>query len=283
MTFSVGVLYSIQEFLELVKTTPVKASEFPVYYYSFNVSSPTQILKTSLNTQWVEVDLTDQLTITSKGEEVLNEKCPETRLRIQLYHLITLLRPSWSSVICYGRAEAVKYFTSDIHQCFQEAGLLDSFADEVVEWWDKLGSISRSINNDHLLEIGRVGERLSIQFEKERTGQEPIWQSIDSSKSGYDLLSVKSEVNNTQLLIEVKATTRSPKYIEFHISKNEWEVAFLSKDKYIFHIWNLNSDKTLYILTIDEILEHIPENRGKGEWESILISLETASLSPVRI
>ena len=283
MPFSVGVLYSIQEFLELVKVTPVKASEFPVFYKSFGVASSNQILKTALSSQWVELDLTDKLNVTPKGEEILNEKEFEERLRIQLYHLTILLKPSWSSVICYGREEAVKYFTSDVYQCFKEAGLLDSFSEDVVKWWDRLGSISRNLNNDYLLEIGRVGERLSIEFEKERTGVEPVWQSIDSSSSGYDLLSIKSANDNTPLMIEVKASTRNSKYIEFHISKNEWYIASLSRNRYIFHVWNLKPRQELYILSINDISQHIPEDKGFGEWESVVISLEKDFLSPVEI
>lgn len=280
MPFSVGVLYSIQEFLALVKATPFKASDFPAFYNTFSVSSSNQILKTAVEVHWVESTLTDELIVTTKGEEVLKAKDAEEKLRVQIYHLITLLKPSWSSVICYGRAEAVKYFKKDVYQCFNEAGLLNGFSDDVVKWWDKLGLISRNQNNDHLLEIGRIGERLSIEFEKERTGFEPIWQSIDSNSSGYDLLSRKTAADDTTLMIEVKASNRKMDFIEFHISKNEWDVANVSKEKYLFHIWSLNPTKELFILSVNDISNHIPENKGTGEWESVVIVLEKRNLIP---
>ncbi|MBH0158666.1 DUF3883 domain-containing protein [Fictibacillus sp. 5RED26] len=283
MSFSVGVLYSIQDFLELVKMTPFKASDFPKFYRSFGVASSNQILKTAIANQWVDLSLTDELSISVKGKEILNMEHPEERLRVQLFHLIALHKPSWSSVICYGRGEAVKYFKSDVYQCFEEAGLLEDYSDDVVKWWDRLGSISRNLNDDFLLDIGRIGERLSIEFERKRTGNEPIWQSIDSSFSGYDLLSIQAANNPNSLMIEVKASKQDSRCINFHISKNEWDVATASKDKYVFHIWSLNPIQQLFVLNYYEISHHIPDNKGSGKWESVLISLDKEFLSENQI
>ncbi len=95
-----------------------------------------------------------------------------------------------------------------MYQCFEEAGLLKGMTEDIVSWWDKLGSYARAHGNETLLLFGRKGERLSMEYEGQRVGVQPTWQSLESNFSGYDILSQKKgKDDNTPLMIEVKATS----------------------------------------------------------------------------
>ncbi len=49
-----------------------------------------------------------------------------------------------------------------------------------------------------------------------------------------------------------------------------------------FHVWEVatNMPYKLYLLDADSISQHIPQNRGTGEWESTLINLDRKCLIP---
>lgn len=121
-----------------------------------------------------------------------------------------------------------------------------------------------------MTEIGRTGEKLSYEFEKDRTGQYPIWQSVESNLSGFDLLSIVEKSNAKKLRIEVKATTSNLNYAKVHLSKNEWETA-LASINYIFHLWHINDTPKLYTTSVEEMNNHIPIDSGEGNWESVEI------------
>lgn len=281
MSFSVGVLYSIQEFLTLLKTTPMKASEFLTQFPTFSVASSDSIIKTSLENGWITIDSHDRLAISRNGTEVLKVNTSEARLRVQLYQMIEKSKPSWSSLFHYGRTEASKHIPKNALQCLREASLLDSTDEEIIAWWDRLASISRGVREDYLLEIGRSGERYSIEYEVVRTGNVPSWQAIESNKSGYDLLSRFSDTDNRPLMIEVKTSSKNSSSIEFHITRNEWEVAALSRYKYLFHVWSILPSKQLFIFDVESMEAHIPNDNGFGSWESVFVSIERESLTPV--
>ncbi|EMT54683.1 hypothetical protein I532_03725 [Brevibacillus borstelensis AK1] len=280
MSFSVGVLYSIQEFLTLLKTTPMKSSEFRTQFPTFSVASADAIINTSLENGWITIDSHDRLVISSNGTELLKVNTAEARLRLQLYQMIEKCKPSWSSLLHYGRTEASKHIPKNVLQCLREACLLDSIDEEIIAWWDRLASIARGVREDYLLEIGRGGERLSIEYERVRTGSVPSWQAIESNKSGYDLLSRFSDTDNRPLMIEVKTSSKNCSSIDFHITRNEWEVAILSRYKYLFHVWSLLPSKQLFILDVESMEAHIPSDNGFGSWESVYVSIERELLTP---
>ncbi|WP_445478300.1 protein NO VEIN domain-containing protein [Lysinibacillus irui] len=267
MSFSVGILYSAQSFLELVKDNEISGDDFPNLFKKFVVADSKYILETALECKWVTVQHNNQLKVTKRGEEILFYHESFQRLRVQIAHLIETYRPSWAPLICYGRKEAIKYFSNEVKQCFSEAYLLEGYNREVIEWWDKLAVITKGMNEDVRLELGRRGELLSVEYEHERTGILPVWQSIDSNLSGYDLLSQMSECNNIPLRIEVK-TTNSMTNISITITKGEWDVAEKSTE-YVFHIWSVFPHKELYVLTKEDMKKHIPINQGNGRWQEV--------------
>lgn len=269
MNFSVGILYSSQRFLKLVKDSAVNSINFPNIFRQYVVADAKAVLETALECKWVTLKEDNCLILTKRGAAVLAYPEAFQSLRIQLAHMIETYKPSWAPLIIFGRAEAMKYFSSEVKQCFNEAYLLDGYAPDVVEWWDKLAVATSGFHEDMRLELGRKGELLSIEYETVRTGFIPIWQSIESNFSGYDLLSRVNIHDSSFLRIEVKATN-SKNDITFTITKGEWSVA-LNSNGYIFHIWSLSPVKELFILQKEDMLKHIPVNKGKGHWDSVNI------------
>lgn len=193
-------------------------------------------------------------------------------IRVVLCEYILHTEPIWSKRIPYGRCEATTFMTKDEKSCFYEAGLLDEDPDYgVVLWWDKLSEIIRKRADALKNETGRSGEKCTIAFENERVDKKPKWKSIDSNMLGYDIMSVASKMDNTPLLIEVKASTDDMEHAYFHVSSNEWRVA-THVAEYAFYLWNLyGGKKRLAIVKPNDISPHVPENKKSGEWESVKI------------
>ena len=188
---------------------------------------------------------------------------------MQIMDYIVSVRPSWSSLMPKGRSETLPFLPADVRQCFNEAGLSDGYATEVVQFWDRAANLSRGRSNDVLLEIGREGERLSIEYEVMRTGRTPLWKAIDSNLAGYDLLSVISDRDMRPLKIEVKAIQRVDERA-FYLSKNEWNCAN-GYGEYIFHVWLLGGDPKLLVRDTSQIAAHVSIDQGEGLWQSVKI------------
>ncbi|MNW51359.1 hypothetical protein D3C74_288430 [compost metagenome] len=278
MSLSVGILYSAQSFLELVKENELSGADFPNIFTKFVVADARAVLYTTLECKWVVLKDNNLLKVTAKGDLILNAVQPYEKLRIQIADIIEVTRPSWAPLLCYGRLEAVKYFSEEVLQCFKEAYLLEGYEQKVIEWWDKLAIISKGLFEDVRLEIGRKGETLSRQYEKLRVGVNPHWQAVESNFSGYDLLSQINEKDNEKLKIEVKASTSKTENISITITKLEWDVAKTSEKNYIFHIWAFYPKRELFILTQKDMSTHIPINQGSGVWESVEIFFSRENL-----
>lgn len=279
MMFSVGILYSIQEFLKFVKVTPTKTTEFISLFQNFKFTSPSLILEISEKHNWINIDLDSNVIVSSKGNEIVSEKNMRDALRVQLKHLIEDIRPSWSYLIHKGRKEAFQYFPSEVQQCFKDAELVDTYEKEVVKWWDLLSTIARGKQQDIQLEIGRRGEELSLEYERIRTKEPPLWQSIDSNLAGFDILSTISSLDKTPLLIEVKTTTSTNSFT-IYLTKNEWSVAEKSQ-QYYFHLWMLSNSPELFVLHKNDIIPHLPRNQGTGTWENIKIKFAIEELRSI--
>lgn len=281
MDISVGILYSSQAFLKYVYERRINVEEFSVLFNRFNLTNPKYILRVSLDCKWINLTDNGIIEVTDIGKEVILNGDYQNQLRIQLIHLIEVYKPSWSALIYYGRLEAIKFFPTDIIQCFKEAGLLDGYEQNVIEWWDKLAASVRGLHEDENLRIGRIGERLSFEYEKIRTCKIPKWQSVDSNLSGYDILSYESSSSHKQLKIEVKASN-SLNDIQFYITRREWNVAINSSD-YVFHIWSLNPINELHVVSVEDMNKNIPLDLGKGNWESVKIRFSKKDISDKKI
>ncbi|WP_060209926.1 DUF3883 domain-containing protein [Sporosarcina koreensis] len=278
MSFSVGILYSVQKFLFFINETEIKATEFSIAFNRYESTSSQLVLEVAEGCQWIQLDLEGNLSVTAKGKEILTQRDMLYALRVQLKHLIEMVKPSWSYLIHKGRKEAFQYFPSDVKQCFKEAELINSYNKDVIKWWDILSLAVRGQQKDTLMEIGRTGEELSLEYERNRVKKEPIWQSIESNLSGFDILSVVSLEDLTPLRIEVKTSTRVSNSFSFYLSRNEWDVAEVSTN-FLFHLWLLSDTPELFILDKNEMVNHIPTNLGNGSWENVKITFSLKELN----
>lgn len=268
--FSVGILYASQDFLNLVYSQSGIDNSFPETFTEFSVASPSIVMNLCEHVGWVALK-NNKYEITETGREILDCSNPYKALRIQIGTLIEKEKPVWLPLLSRGRSEASKYFSNSIFQCFNEAELFSSLTDEIIAWWDKYINLSYEFNSSRNLNIGRKGERLTIAFERKRTVKEPVWQGFESNLVGYDILSVTDVGSSLPLLIEVKTSDTHLSSAAFFLSRNELEVA-LTSPNYLFYLWCLHPGQKLFIVRVEDILKHIPNDTGSGKWENVKIS-----------
>jgi hypothetical protein len=272
MNLSPGLLYSAQKLIETVSLCPMDRDKFLWSFRTILVSPAEGVLALATRCGWIGINEQLGLDVTDMGRKVQSLHGAEAKLRQQIRDFIQAVQPPWAKLIPAGRAEALPFMPSPARQCFYEAELdKEPPCDEVVAWWDELASAARGRAADYLAEVGRAGERCSIAYEEGRVGRRPAWHSIESNKSGYDLLSITEAAAPDDLQIEVKASERPISFAAFHVSRNEWEVAQAS-ERYVFHLWSLApSGKRLAIVSPTEVVPHIPTENGDGKWENAVI------------
>ena len=273
MDFSVGILYDSQELLKYLKKKQLKSTDYIkecFHYHLFGTASPEKVLELCQKVDWIKIDSSGNIILSSIGNKLLACESIIDTLRNQLMSLINDIPFPWASRIPFGREETLDYLPVHIYQCFKEANLIYGNHSDIIEWWDILSMAVRRKQNDQNLLIGRQGERFSFEYEKRRTGKEPIWVAIESNLTGYDLISIVSKNDNTRLLIEVKATSGKTRDSYFHLSRKEANIAKISKN-YIFHLWEFKDNPKYSIIPSKEILNHIPKDTLKGEWELVKI------------
>jgi hypothetical protein len=267
--YSVGLLYSVRDFLKLNSISGMSPIEFETHFKSFRYSTADKIMSVAFKCGWTSLTPNGYLQLTIRGQEIANLDYQDALL-FQLEDLILNYNPPWASLIVKGRSEARNFLPPDVLQCFSECGLFGPLTNELIKFWDKLSLAYRNYANKKRIEIGRLGEKFSFDFEFTRCGVKPLWQSIESNSSGFDILSIIGGANTRKLKIEVKSTTNNLEYATFHLTKNEWNTAESSID-YLFHMWVLNSTPSLNIVSVDEMKNHIPIDHGSGSWESVEI------------
>lgn len=148
--------------------------------------------------------------------------------------------------------------------------------DEIVSWWDRLALLFRGEHSEELEDVGRVGERLTLRYEEKRTQITPVWESIDSNKSGYDILSKKDCNSKERILIEVKSSFKPLSQAKMILTRNEWDVASCGYNinRYFFYLWLLGQHQQLAIVPAKCFVRHIPNEIGGGRWRSIEISFD---------
>lgn len=200
---------------------------------------------------------------------------PIVGLRVGLGILIEAHRPWWCRFFPYGRQRLATALTQDELQTFRSAGLFDEKPSlAVVEWWDALASLMRTADDERKNAQGRHGERLSLEYERERLAglgisEEPKWVALDDNSAGYDIQSyVLTEYGLKNRLIEVKSSKLSP--TRMVLTRGEWDAAAKYGEAYVFHLWQLPSE-VLTVFTVADIAQHIPEDAGQGRWSELTI------------
>lgn len=217
---------------------------------------------------------------TDRGDSILHdfdghEITPPLWRRI-LYDYISICRPAWANMIPYGRREAYLFMTNDEKRCFNESGLMVGTDDDIVSWWDRLALLFRGEHSEELEDVGRIGEKLTLKYEEKRTQIPPIWESIDSNKSGYDILSKKDSNSKESILIEVKSSFKPLSQAKMILTRNEWDVASCGYNinRYYFYLWLLGQPKQLAIVPAKSFVGHIPNEIGGGRWKEVELSFD---------
>lgn len=168
-------------------------------------------------------------------------------------------------------------------QCFQSCGLTTSPPDlDVVTWWDTAGAEERNAVGVHLLSLGRRGEQLTFDYERDMlirlgfSNTQVGWVAIEDNSAGFDITSWRRGPTGEeyQIAIEVKAFARVPR---FYLTRREWREAARRGDRYIFHVWDL-STLSLTELSVDDIRRRVPIDGSGGIWETAEISYTTSGV-----
>lgn len=243
-------------------------------YTTLSRIDPSEIWRLALKCDWVfEEHFRPKLT--RKGCKILeleSQNQYEERMKEMLLDYVLRIKPIWANRIPAGRREATIFMTKDEQVCFMEAGLLEEMpSPRVVAWWDKITENIRSQQDEINTNVGRLGERCTIEYEKKRVGVTPKWISINSNLAGYDIKSQDSFSDDTPVFIEVKASIAHWDDAFFYITANEWNTAKVSKG-YIFYLWYFeNNKRMLATIRPDKMQEYIPINNMTGEWISTRI------------
>lgn len=230
----------------------------------------------AIQCRWLE-EAEDSFSFTNRGDDLvlafMTLGLSASVWRTALYDYISICRPAWSNMIPNGRKEVYLFMTNDEKRCFNEAGLMESTDDDTVEWWDKVAALFRDMGQERLEDIGREGERKTLLYEEKRTGAKPLWESIDSNRSGYDIASKKECGSSESILIEVKSSLKELRDARMLITRNEWDVASCGYniDRYYFYLWLLGPKNKLAIVPASIIKEHIPNDLGAGHWQTLEI------------
>jgi hypothetical protein len=224
------------------------------------------VLAVSSNAGWITVQGDGVLTVTDSGQELVNTRNAELRMRMQVERLIDVMQPDWAAMAVQGRSSLLGYTDANVRQCFKEAGLAAGNSKEVVAWWDRLASRFRGVKDFQYTKIGREGERLSYVREYSRTGVEPSWIALEHADAGYDLVSRASTEDSSPLLVEVKATTQSWNNASFFMSRHEWDI-LSAHGSAVLHLWGIKDVPAKHAaVSIPELEDHVPLDSGSGQW-----------------
>jgi len=263
--FSVGVLYSSQTLLEVVESGDLDTANFAASFSKVGVADGQIVLTTAQTCRWLHILEDGTIRLTERGKHLRSLAVAEECLREQLFDLLMADPPAWSRKMIQGRFEALQAMPDDARQCFSDCNLTTATDDQTVEWWDRSTSSLRSERSRVLNIIGRKAEKLSLLFEKKRTGRDPIWQGLETAVSGFDVLSVVDAASTKKLKIEVKGSSMGKNEASFFVTRNEWNTATKSSD-FQFHLWLVRDKPLLFVVPAKDVEPHIPKDSGSGRW-----------------
>lgn len=266
---SPGIAFGCIELLGVVKRNQLTPGG--VHSLSLGSVSSSTIFRACLDLSWLEVQPNGLLAITARGERAAAAASPQAGLRAMLIDFIEVEQPPWLQLVPYGRRETLLQAPPSIRQVFVEAGLAYGDDENTVRFWDGLAARARGLRDGVLTEIGRRGERLTLQYELNRTEMEPKWIALESASDGYDVLSHVDKSDSRRMTIEVKTSERGTEFASFYLTRNEWVTA-LGSMAHRFHLWALTPSRSeLAVLTVEQVGAHVPDNAGAGVWETISI------------
>lgn len=268
LALSPGLAQAGIALLDLLQRRPLSATDLLAGLPKVGGMSSASALSLAEALAWLDTNETGQLQASAAGLQVNGADGYESALRCILLHYVDTQNPDWLQNATYGRSRVLNFCPVGIHQVFVEAGLAGALEQDVVDFWDWLAAIARGLQKDHLVAIGREGERLTMTHEEARTGAQPRWVAVDSNQDGYDVLSINGPDDRAFLSIEVKAS-RAGLSGFLHLTRHEWETA-LDRPSHLFHLWDLScAPPKLATVEMAAMAAHIPIDAGAGGWESV--------------
>ena len=179
---------------------------------------------------------------------------------------IEKFKPKWIQLFKFGLdyVRDLKESDPNLYQCLDECGIFSKdISQESKKFISKIKNIvySDDIHQKNKIELGALGEELSIRYEHNKTGIKPLQKSLWNDKSGYDIESYDSDGNIKR--IEVKASKHNRAFITW----NEWSKALQSRNdgvKYEFHFWRIDNNQfSLARIYLDD-LDFIPNLHSDG-------------------
>ena len=270
LRFSPGIAQGCHELLILAKKHPNPAPYFLSAFSTFGSIASEKIFSTAQAMRWVCTDDAGNIAPTVEGERLLHTSGYPALLRQMLLDFIDIERPSWVQSALSGRAKVLHFAGAEIGQIFVEALLADGVDSDTVAFWDTLAARARGLKDERQNQVGRLGERLTLDYETQRTGRTAKWISIESNEDGYDVLSVVSDSDSRKLSIEVKASSMGL-HGAFYLTVNEWERAQETKT-HAFHLWDVSkAPYALCVLDVEQVATHVPNDSGLGTWQTVQV------------
>jgi hypothetical protein len=187
----------------------------------------------------------------------------------------------WLSTVLRGRDRLWTKMPRDQRQCLVDLDVFESPpSEEARRFWDELNSLARFQEAQAQLSSGTRAEILAFQTERSaliavgRPDLWPIMASMDDSSLGYDIQSFAHDGNIEEpRYIEVKGFkgTRA----DFFVSRGQWEAAKRFRDQYRLQVWSIDREELFCLLSFSDLATHIPDDRGAGRWQELLVSLKS--------
>ena len=271
-----NVLYSTLSILKMIKEKSYDDYQQLCYLSLSSSICAEDILDLCIKCCWISITEGRKIILSSNIYALLDsfrlgDLSPAVVQKL-IYDYALYCKPTWLSLVSKGRKEAYIFMSDDEKNCFNIAGLMEDIPNEqIVAWWDQLANLSRSQQNQQKNDIGRLGERLTLKYELNRTNNKPKWMAIESNLLGYDILSQVDSENYEKILIEVKTSQRNMENAVFYVTKNEWQIALKVKH-YFFYLWLiLGHTNCLAVVPTELVKKHIPINKNEGAWQSVEI------------
>ena len=221
--------------------------------------------------------------------KILNETTKETFYLVDIPQNLTIKqyiffqgiihkRPNWIWQFKNGTKylEDFEESNKNIYQCIKECDVFEKHKSKKTLnfiYKIKFFIYSNDLKKDKAIEkieIGLLGEMLSLDYERKKTGKEPIHQSLINDASGYD---IKSYYESFTKRIEVKLSQNTFKPIAF-ITWNEWKVAKRSlrqRSLHEFHFWR-KKDENWQLAILDakelEFINFEAKNEHEHHWQT---------------
>ena len=270
ISLSPGIAYGCFDLLGLIERHPMPFERMRAELPTRDKVEIRHLIELSQDLSWVRSNDSGVAVLTPRGTRLVAAESDPSKLRLAVLDYAEVLAPPWVKLAIDGRNKLLTFAPRGVAQCLVEAELAAGYADYIVSFWDQLAAIGRGLRGAELTEIGRQGERLSLAYERERTGHEPKWRSIESNADGYDVLSVADREDSRPVQIEVKAS-RVGLRGSMHLTRNEWEATELMP-LHRFHLWDVSSQlPALAVVNRAEIAQHIPTDQGAGCWQTVQV------------